>query len=657
MPQSGIEQALFGYDDGHRMLVSSTSLPGSVASDFTILSDLAPGVQFENSEGYWTGVPVPQIRRYALMRTWPAPEMPRPGCVWSHVLFLPTELLEYVEDLYALTDLAVRPGKDHNRAEYSRPLHPRQMITPPAEPASLSRAEEMLDALYSPTRARALSAAPGELDRLIFEVWSQQWPKLRRNFRFQTAVADASTTFGDRKFDLRLSRESGRFVEIEPVPMAYQSNQWLETATADLQGLGRGSLRPFLREFGADVKRPRYSFPQLVRVYEAAISERLEGQGAYDILELVGEAFEEPGDALALKHALTSSDTNSLTTDLISRLKFLLMSRHGDSYPPVSASVISDLGDLWPERADALLDLADLALNSHRPVAESVVQAVLGAIPDVEFWRATSALPKLQSIGLGKRLDLLALANPSDLSDASLMALLDGLKPGPWLKPLLPKLLERDDPRIAQWARSADGPAIQALLLDRLGDGQALPRAWIDLLTTWPDQIFLPDRLQRVQSWSGLYRLAEAFGFASGVVLASEPLAWVGAIKRAKNDATPDNRLHLSATLFWLAVISPAPKGRIDLLAEVFDAVFQVADRSYLPFRTREYLDQVLPKMRYNNYDIASRMLMSLAIAFVYKSLPASGINKVTQNKSTMKALKKLLDSFPDGRKFLKGLK
>src|SRR3546814_20493757 len=83
-----IDQCLFGYEDGHRLLASSMSL-GDQTSLLTKLSDLAPGTLFGSSHGYWTGLPLPELARYALFRTWPAPELPRPGCVWTHALLPP----------------------------------------------------------------------------------------------------------------------------------------------------------------------------------------------------------------------------------------------------------------------------------------------------------------------------------------------------------------------------------------------------------------------------------------------------------------------------------------------------------------------------------------------------------------------------------------
>src|SRR4051794_9036647 len=83
-----LDQCLFGYNDGHRLLASSTRLPPEAASLLLVHSDLLPGFKSAQSDRYWTGLPIPSAKVYALMRTWLAPELSRPGCVWTHVLLI-----------------------------------------------------------------------------------------------------------------------------------------------------------------------------------------------------------------------------------------------------------------------------------------------------------------------------------------------------------------------------------------------------------------------------------------------------------------------------------------------------------------------------------------------------------------------------------------
>src|SRR4051794_284651 len=85
-------QALYGYDDGHRLLASSVELDG-VDQHLLARQTDSPDAGTPGWEALLAGYPLPS-GRYAWTMTWPAPEMSRPGCVWTHVLIL---------DLAALT--------------------------------------------------------------------------------------------------------------------------------------------------------------------------------------------------------------------------------------------------------------------------------------------------------------------------------------------------------------------------------------------------------------------------------------------------------------------------------------------------------------------------------------------------------------------------
>src|ERR1041385_2763925 len=104
-----LHQCLFGYDDGHRLLAASTNLAAEALSQLLPLTDLAPGLNFASLKSYWTGIPIPSMKAYALIRTWPAPEMPRPGCVWSHVLLIAFADIPRFVTLRALAECTSRP--------------------------------------------------------------------------------------------------------------------------------------------------------------------------------------------------------------------------------------------------------------------------------------------------------------------------------------------------------------------------------------------------------------------------------------------------------------------------------------------------------------------------------------------------------------------
>ncbi|MCR1795577.1 hypothetical protein, partial [Leptospira sp. id769339] len=126
-----INQCLFGYKNGHRLLASSLNIPSEIESKLLIYTDLTPGVDLPKEEGYWTGLPLNSIKHYSLMRTWSAPEMDRPGCVWTHVLLISFQDLARFVNLGDIRNYFIRPSsildfKDYNktlmikeRSEYS----------------------------------------------------------------------------------------------------------------------------------------------------------------------------------------------------------------------------------------------------------------------------------------------------------------------------------------------------------------------------------------------------------------------------------------------------------------------------------------------------------------------------------------------------------
>src|SRR3990167_10858309 len=107
-----VHQTLHGYADGHRLIGGSLQFTASDAKQMLVLSDLAgPGGKLDE-RGYLTGYPLPELGMYAVARTWPAPEMPRPGCVWTHTLLVDYSDLALLRAPTSLARLFRRPKGD-----------------------------------------------------------------------------------------------------------------------------------------------------------------------------------------------------------------------------------------------------------------------------------------------------------------------------------------------------------------------------------------------------------------------------------------------------------------------------------------------------------------------------------------------------------------
>ena len=117
-----LHQALHGYADGHRQLALSTTLKPRDQKRLLALSDISgPGARLDD-DGYLTGYPLAESGYFALGRTWLAPEMPRPGCVWTHTLLIDFTDLAALDTLTGLLDLFRRPLAASVTSAYSNPV-------------------------------------------------------------------------------------------------------------------------------------------------------------------------------------------------------------------------------------------------------------------------------------------------------------------------------------------------------------------------------------------------------------------------------------------------------------------------------------------------------------------------------------------------------
>lgn len=137
-----VHQALWGYSNGHHLLSASVTLSTSSRKLLESLTDLS-GPDAPNAfDGYLTGCFLPFDGYYALSKTWFAPEMERPGCVWTHTILLETDTAAHWDGL-DLDSLFCRPQQDkaNSQAHYSIPLSSNTVpssLSPQAEADALA---------------------------------------------------------------------------------------------------------------------------------------------------------------------------------------------------------------------------------------------------------------------------------------------------------------------------------------------------------------------------------------------------------------------------------------------------------------------------------------------------------------------------------------
>ena len=395
------DQALFGYDSGHHLLAGSLQLSADVRHLLAVATDLSGSAPAEGFDLSYTGLPLPGTNYYVLFCTWLAPEMSRPGCVWSHVLFIDMADLAEIENLAALRRAFLRPTST-NWESYQRPLAlPIGGKRAPALPSNIRLdARRLLAALYLVPEQSVVIPEKGSWthEDIIFAIWSQQWPRLRRNFRFSTG------SFADRgrsglPFDLQVTPKSNRraWQREGEFLLADNDDLILDGPVADALSLGRVPLedlmnpdrqdfRPFLRAYGVDVNSPRKAFVSLAFAFEQILP-HLERDWTKIIIS-IGARFSDPSDALVLKGRLVNPaclpETEHDPSLTWAAASFLLASDAAEPYSKVPV----DFGWLakrnWAERKEQVLGLlSSLLLQPERPSASAFAAGVAEEIqPD-----------------------------------------------------------------------------------------------------------------------------------------------------------------------------------------------------------------------------------------------------------------------------------
>jgi hypothetical protein len=199
-----IDQSLHGYSAGHSMIASSMKLKSRDLKLMLILSDASGPSASIPEDGYITGYPLIEESKYVLAQTWAAPEMDRPGCVWTHSLLIEFSDLAKLRSLYFLRALFHRPSG----SSVIEDRFDKRLAVQESEPFRISNelivhARRIETALYGRPEDRIIASNFVGSFQVVDAIWAQQWPKLRRSFRFCT-LSFADRSAANFPFDLQI---------------------------------------------------------------------------------------------------------------------------------------------------------------------------------------------------------------------------------------------------------------------------------------------------------------------------------------------------------------------------------------------------------------------------------------------------------------------
>lgn len=651
-----LHQALHGYAEGHREIASSIRLKPRDGKSMLVLSDVSgPGARIDDG-GYLTGYPLVESGLYAFAKTWAAPEMPRPGCVWTHTLLIDFADLANLDSLTPLIGAFRRPQSD-GHTNYTKPLH----FDCSAEQSALcssdeSRARRILAALYGKPKVPIVTTRDIglDVDRLVTALWSQQWPRLRRSFRFCTLAATDRSVEG-ATFDLQLLPPDNqafrtRFPKAIEAQSVSASGVWLDKAIDDLMRPQRNGLRSFLRLVGGDVASGRAAFTPLCRLYGLIESFRSEPRSVGSAIDLLqdelGASQARSARALVANAALREAERLDE-----SGLDYLL--EHLDL---IEASKLSTEGVAF---GIVVLRRRPIAFASMAESADPIRALMAGTIASASSTDLITALataPALAGTILRMRPELAVeprlWARDLGIDEDAFAALRDA--PIDWPRIIAAMMVaERTD--LAHRVAGEAGPlAVLRAIASAVGS-RLLPRGWDQWLQAAAqpgavaELLSLPYPLPRqllvlLTRTIGPDEIPNDYG--------EDP--WLSAVRRADGAISAVDEAHLRAFLLARS-LSWRSRNQAELAQFGFEPTHRAAADGDLLEESWRWLDGRLPwSMLWFDWDRCQRLRAGVANLFVERELSPEVFGHLVQDGSLFGAMAEQVARSSKGRNYLR---
>jgi hypothetical protein len=626
IPPLKINQFLYGYDDGHRLILSSETLPPESARLLLMLSDLARGVTFQKSDSYWTGFPLPEIKAYALLKTWDAPEMSRPGCVWSHALIISFTDLARIKDLSVLKSLFRKPDiKSKTMLGYEEVLNlPPDLFMQEILDNDSTHSEEILKLLHiiydDDGQFLLENNLWGDIHESVwFSVWSQQWPKIRREFVFRTSG------YISLKY----------FPELEFLPNAVvelPSSYWMEAAYEDIVNIGK--FREFLWRYGSDLENGRQYFKVLAYLYQLSSEPFSETnfpkKSLFVFLYALIKAFPNSFQASVIK-----SDIANLGEDPFSKLpkikpfdliEFYVTEPASQSLEPLSESVYLKLENSWDKWYSDILRLTEKALSKKSVCSARLVSVVLNNINAEQFLNAAWQMKNIRSYILYERPEMILDGNLEELHNDELTFLVEKVKhTSNNLERLINKLLKLNNDKTTDFLlQRYPVESVRFLtkeFIDKLESNSDSIFKNADLIKSSADEILGNGLIEHSRYTSTLYAFLNLFGFDNKHIYENGSLPWARALKGVEDNLQLSDQMIFFTYLLMLALKRPA-KGCEVIFEYAFIPIHNLIWYGKLNEIALELIFSNLPEVDgVEHWDLCRRLRKSMSKVFVVEEL------------------------------------
>lgn len=630
-----VQQAAHGYDQGHRELAASTTLPKAAANLLAKQSDLTgPSPPPKGFYEYVSAYPLGG-EWYALGKTWYADDVRRPGCVWTHTFLLQREALAELQGLEPLLAYFVRPSLTEEKlAQFRTPVELGSQ-RPTRRQSESKCATLMLTALGTRSDATVFARAAKSEDLLIPALHARDvlWPSIGARLALSTGSLAPRTLRRGVPFDLQVvPREGGSsFARLRRSQgaVALESIEGAATwADAIVRDRAARETRP---GWDGDLPAHRALIPAYGRLMAASPRSGPLSQ------KLVVNALARSEEPLVLSR--------------------LLLSQLGRTWfgHPCSDLALALLTDPSPEVAEMW---TDSMIEKIRATHLRAVGRLLSQVP----------LSSLNSGGerLLRRLDVLG-ESPAVDSAQQRHGGSEDREPAD----VLPSTQDRSEALkiLVESPSAVDVRGLveafgEAAIFDLLDELDSHPEqhmrigAWAQRLPTWRHVVsnWVASRA-RTTSRSSMRVAMAALQPTSEAVGAIPSRAWFDSIDGAQSDLSGRK---LRPVVFYLSRWLSAPcelePDRALLLARAFDWVHSKAMKDRLRRDVRDWLEPALPDLGYGNWDWARRLRLAFLAAWSRSHIPPGILLSESLSDQTVEQLLRTAPDSEEGRSILRSL-
>lgn len=652
-----IHQAIHGYAEGHTLLASSIRLGKRDSRTMLVLSDLAGSGGIVGDNGYLTGYPLPESGYYVLAKTWLAPEMRRPGCVWTHSLIIPAAFIDKISRYPFLdNDLFARP--EFGRYElYKSPLLPIPHASAGRtfSPSQEAVVKAVLSALYThPSKSVFFAEEDSPATAAVLGVWAQQWPALKARFRFCTSVASDRSADG-HQFDLQATRKGIKNPSallkssLDVRKLRIVEAAWLQVAVDDVIGPSQ-ALSAFFQDTGSAFGAGREAFVPMATLFCFLNS-----------LPSVSET-----DALdTLEHPAVAVLPQSIKLGVIMRA---VMSTHEPS--PHAVEMFVDHLDHF-KAADRRAASRRLGVHLVRTQLSRLLSMAAGSQNEVEFAaqvlkfankgdliEAAIRHPSLVGALVDHRPDILTDGRfLSTFADSgTIMSLMNRLDDEGQKNAMQALVRSKRTDIDVRRLRKVDGKAFWSALQELTRGGGAADRSRASMLVRR-----LCDDIALITSDLSEGLISSAFALES-ICHATRPDdvlndfgadPWLFALQSLPKEETFSDEVSLMAYSLCRA-LGWRTRQPLELAALSLKTVYDAAKRDKLPDVARSLLNGKLPDSFFLSWDMCKRLRRSVADLFIEKrGSPSIYITLIDNHADFLALAQETADRF-GGKSYLK---